>query len=210
MAVLYCPLLQVVQQYADSIGRIHADSIVHFSSVANESTPFQVVNLYDPNRKIDGEAFFQAAVPHIEPSVSTFVCGDFNTVVDPILIYLIADVKASLQLEHSHQAHGARLRAKNRWAEEGETSSAYFFQLVKTKSLWRLFTGIRNAQGVVVRSISAIIHVWCIFYIQLFTAAVLSPCDQDFFLDSLDRKLPDPEAALCEGDVSVKECLVAL
>jgi hypothetical protein len=391
VAVLYRPSLRVVQQYADSEGRLQ---VVQFSCVASESSSFQVVNLYGPNRKVEGEAFFEAVVPRIEAAMSTVVCGDFNTVVNPDLdrrgcnssspwaynwptslsvltshfnlvdvwrvrhpdareytwhrangsqasrldmfwvssdlvsgvrdveIYpffrsdhsyvflhvnlpslpdrgpgvwkfntslladaefvaqvrtfwanwqeekadfpnlavwwdagkkrlkrlmrrysrerasarrarltslertlyhlnrregngedvsqFIADAKASIEAEYSHQAQGARLRAKEQWAEEGETSSAYFFRLEKTRSLRRLFTGIRNAQGVVVRSISAIIRVWCIFYVQLFTAAVLSPSDQDFFLESLDSTLSDREAALCEGVVTNAECLTAL
>ena len=89
--------------------------------------------------------------------------------------HFIAETKASLELEYAHRAHGAQLRAKERWAEEGETSSSYFFRLEKTKAVRKLFTGIRNAQGVIVHSVSAIIHVWCIFYVQLFSAAILSP-----------------------------------
>ncbi len=84
------------------------------------------------------------------------------------------------------------------------------FRLEKTKAVRKLFTGIRNAQGVIVRSVSAIIRVWCIFYVQLFSAAILSPSDQDFFLDSLDLSLSDREAGLCEGEVTLEECLSAL
>ncbi len=119
--------------------------------------------------------------------------------------HFISETKASLELEY---AHGAQLRAKERWAEEGETSSSYFFRLEKTAS--KLFTGIRNAQGVIVRSVSAIIRVWCIFYVQLFSAAILSPSDQEFFLDSLDLLLSDRKAGLCEGEVTLEERLTAL
>ena len=124
--------------------------------------------------------------------------------------HFISEAKASLELEYAHRAHGAQLRAKERWAEEGETSSSYFFRLEKTKAVRKLFTGIRNAQGVIVRSVSAIIRVWCIFYVQLFSAAILSPSDQDFFLDSLDLSLSDREAGLCEGEVTLEECFSAL
>jgi hypothetical protein len=61
-----------------------------------------------------------------------------------------------------------------------------------------------------VRSVSAILRVWCIFYTQLFTASILSLYDQDFFLNCLDLSLTDREAALCEGEVSNVECLAAL
>ncbi len=120
----------------------------------------------------------------------------------------IKETKDLLDLELLHRAQGAKVRAKERWAEEGETSSRYFFRLEKTRAVRKLFTGIRNAQGVIVRSVSAILWVWCIFYTQLFTASILSLADQDFFLNCLDLSLTDREAALCE--VSNVECLAAL
>ena len=122
----------------------------------------------------------------------------------------IKEVNDELELEHLRTAHGVRIRAREKWAEEGEKSTSYFLRQERTRGVRKLFTGIRNAQGVVVRSITAIIRVWCIFYVQLFTAAVLSSSDQDFFINSLDLHLSDPEAALCEGDISEAECLSAL
>ena len=122
----------------------------------------------------------------------------------------IKETKDLLELEHQRRADGAKLRAKEQWAEEGELSSSYFFRLEKSCAIPKLFTGIRNAQGVVVRSISAIIPVWCLFYVQLFTACILSPPDQDFFINSLDLPLSDRESALCEGDITSAECLAAL
>ena len=122
----------------------------------------------------------------------------------------IKETKTLLELEHIHCAEGVKLRAKEQWAEEGETSSTYFFCLEKSRGMRKLFTGIRNAQGVIVHSVAAIIRVWCLFYVQLFTACVLSPPDQDFYINSLDLALSNNESALCDGDVTSAECLVAL
>ncbi len=122
----------------------------------------------------------------------------------------IKETKDLLDLELLHRSQGSKVRAKERWAEEGETSSRYFFRLEKTRVVHKLFTGICNAQGVIVRSVSAILWVWCIFYTQLFTASILSLHDQDFFLNCLDLSLTNREAALCEGEVSNAECLAAL
>jgi exonuclease III len=123
---------------------------------------------------------------------------------------LLQDVKADLELEHQHAAQGARIRSREQWAEEGETSSSYFFRLEKTRATKKLFTSIRNAQGIVVRSISAIIRVWCLFYVHLFTACVLVPNDQDFFINSLDLSLSQAESDLCEGEITQEECQRAL
>ena len=123
---------------------------------------------------------------------------------------LIKEVREELELEHIHAAHGAQVRAREQWAEEGETSSAYFLRQEKTRGVRKLFNGIRNAQGVVVRSVSAILRVWCLFYVQLFTAAILNSNDQDFFINCLDLCLSDAEAHSCDGPVTENECLAAL
>jgi hypothetical protein len=90
------------------------------------------------------------------------------------------------------------------------TDISYFFRKEQSSGMRRLFSGIRNAQGIIVRSISAILHVWCLYYVHLFTASSLSQPGQDFFLDSLDLKLSAAESSLCEGDVLNAECLAAL
>ena len=123
---------------------------------------------------------------------------------------LIKEVREELELEHIHAAHGARVRAREQWAEEGETSSAYFLRQEKTRGVRKLFNGILNAQGVVVRSVLAILRVWCLFYVQLFTAAILNSYDQEFFINCVDLRLSDAEAHSCDGPVTENECLVAL
>ena len=51
---------------------------------------------------------------------------------------LIKEVKDKLELEHLHKAEGARVRAREQRAEEGETSSAYFFRQEKIRARRRL------------------------------------------------------------------------
>ena len=94
--------------------------------------------------------------------------------------HLIQDVKAQVEVERLHRAEGARIRAREQWAEEGETS-AYFLRQEKVRGRHRLFTGIRNAQGVIVCSISAILRVWVLFYVNLFSAAHLLLPIRTFF-----------------------------
>ena len=120
------------------------------------------------------------------------------------------EAKTDLELEHLHAANGARIRSREQWAEEGETSSSYFLRIEKSRAIKRLFSGIKNAQGMVVSSISAIIRVWCLFYVQLFTAAILVPTDQALFIDSLERSPSPAESTLCERVITEEECLKAL
>lgn len=123
---------------------------------------------------------------------------------------LIREINDQLKAEHLHRAEGAKVRARQRWAEEGETSSSFFFRLEKTQAVRRLFSGIRNTRGMVVRSLHAITRVLCLFYMQLFSAVILSPSDQTFFLNSLTFSLSATESALCDGEISVEECFAAL
>jgi hypothetical protein len=124
--------------------------------------------------------------------------------------HLIKEARDKLELKHHYAAEGAHIRGREQWAEEGETSSAFFFRQEKVRATRRLFTGIRNAQGAIVRSLSAILRVWCIFYVQLFSASILSSSDQSFFINSLEHSLSAEEAQLCEGEVMLQECQRAL
>jgi exonuclease III len=80
VAVLYKPSLKLDATFHDDVGRL---VIAHFSDPSCDSSPFQVVNIYGPNRRQLGEDFFTSILPQIDPSLPTFLCGDFNTVVDP-------------------------------------------------------------------------------------------------------------------------------
>jgi hypothetical protein len=80
VAVLFKSSLKLVTTFHDDAGRL---VIAHFSDPSCDSSPFQVVNIYGPNRRQLGEDFFTSILPQIDPSLPTFLCGDFNTVVDP-------------------------------------------------------------------------------------------------------------------------------
>lgn len=79
VAILYSPCLTMVTSGSDSDGRMQ---VVHFSS---HTTTFQLVNLYGPNQKKTGTAFFASILPFMDMELPTIVCGDFNTVVNPAL-----------------------------------------------------------------------------------------------------------------------------
>jgi exonuclease III len=80
VAVLYKPSLKLDATFRDDVGRL---VIAHFSDPSCDSSPFQMVNIYGPNRRQLGEDLFTSILQQIDPSLPTFLCGDFNTVVDP-------------------------------------------------------------------------------------------------------------------------------
>ena len=122
----------------------------------------------------------------------------------------LSDTKSELEALHCQRARGCCLRAGVQWAEEGEASIAYFFNLERQCSQERLFSAIRTLGDIVVRSVSLIARAWVSFYVLLFTAQPLVVGEQDFFLSQLARRLSAAERALCEGELTLEECNAAV
>ncbi len=80
VAILFRPCLRVDQHYSAADGCLQ---VVQFSSTDRDSSSFQLFNLYGPNRKVEGEAFFESIIPFIDISLPSIVYSDFNTVVNP-------------------------------------------------------------------------------------------------------------------------------
>ena len=72
--LLFRPRFQISNSWFDSDGRF---VLAEFSF---RSVIFRVASLYAPNRNPQRDDFFVSCVPVIDPSVPTFVCGDFNAV----------------------------------------------------------------------------------------------------------------------------------
>lgn len=119
---------------------------------------------------------------------------------------LLHDTKTNLEEAYRLQARGARIRAQVQWAEEGESSNAYFLRLEKKKGQNRLIYSVRTFSGVIVTSFCAIMSAWVTFYASLFTSQCLVDTEQRFFLDQLHFKLSDLEQGLCEGLLTNGEC----
>ena len=122
----------------------------------------------------------------------------------------MADTKADLEDAHRQQARGCRMRANIQWAEEGEASTAYFSNLERRRGASRLFTALRTLSGQVVSSLTLILRAWVAFYVRLFSAQPLDVGEQDCFFSQLQRKLSHEERQLCEGELTLAECKVAL
>ena len=121
----------------------------------------------------------------------------------------IADTRAELEDLHRHQSRCACIRSKVQWAEEGESSTSYFF-------VWK--SAMVNAVcfqlcGPCVASLSRLLWTSPVFgclYGSLFTAQSLDLSHQDFFLDQISQKLTEAQRDLCEGELTLDECKHAL
>ena len=107
-------------------------------------------------------------------------------------------------------AVGARVRARAKWAEEGETSSRYFFRLEKKRGADQWCSALRMEDGTIVSSISDICAALSAFYSSLFSAEPTDPGDQNFLLQHLESTLPDEASSSCDGLLSEDELLAAV
>ncbi|CAB4039631.1 Hypothetical predicted protein, partial [Paramuricea clavata] len=80
VAILYKPL-KLATSFTDDVGRFMIAQLL----ASSDSSPFQVVNVYGPNRRQPGEHFFSSILPQIDPALHSILCGDFNTVLNPQL-----------------------------------------------------------------------------------------------------------------------------
>ena len=92
----------------------------------------------------------------------------------------IKAVEDELCEHYQRKAAGVRLRARERWAEEGEISSKYFFQHEKTHAVHNVMHAINDVLGRTVRTLRGILHVWMLFYIALFLQPTSTPQNKPF------------------------------
>ena len=123
---------------------------------------------------------------------------------------LLEEVRAELASELLTEAKGAQLRAATRWAEDGESSTAYFLRQEKVRGQQRLISGVKRPDGTLAASTKDMIGVWRDYYFKLFSSEHLDEGEQHPFLERLERKLSPAETELCEGDLTEAECERAL
>ena len=109
-----------------------------------------------------------------------------------------------------HDAEATKVRARIRWAEEGEMSSSFFLRLEKRNGTTNWFSAIGNDDGVAVSDLDGICQAWMSFYSHLFTKEAVDLRVQSAMLDKLCLFLPESEVPSCEGLFSVGEVFAAL
>ena len=105
---------------------------------------------------------------------------------------------------------GAQVRSRIQWAEDGESSSSFFFHLEKKCSSESWISAIRNEQNVVTSKIDEICSVWRSFYSNLFTAGETNTNMASSLLASISSVLPTDQVPLCEGPLHSSEVFTAL
>ena len=78
VAILYRSHFTSTSCSRDQAGRLIS------ACFSSDSDTFQLCNVYGPNSSTAGDQFFQSLYPILDPDLPVVLCGDFNTVVDPI------------------------------------------------------------------------------------------------------------------------------
>ena len=102
------------------------------------------------------------------------------------------------------------MHSRTHWAEEGESSSSFFFRLEKKRGAESWVSTVKNNLGNVVSSMDEICSVWRSFYESLFTAEPTDPQVASALLLNVDATLTENQASVCDGLLSPDEVLRAL
>ena len=105
---------------------------------------------------------------------------------------------------------GARVRARAKWAEEGESSSRYFFRLEKKRGAGQWCSALRMEDGTIVSGISDICAAWSSLYLSLFYSEPNDLGDQNFLFQHLESTLTNEATSSCDGPLSEDELLAAV
>ena len=115
-----------------------------------------------------------------------------------------------LKLLDLADAKGAQVRARVKWCEEGESSSAYFCRLEKKRSSDSYISSVRLSDDTSVSDMPSMLLAWFDFYKSLFSSVETDPAARTELLSNLESSLQAEEAALCEGALSLEEAFLAL
>ena len=123
----------------------------------------------------------------------------------------LCQVQEDLRVIALHEARGAQTRARCQWAEEGESSSSYFFGLeAKHQARQKVSSICDPISGQVCHDPIDILGVWQRYYASLFTAQQCDAVAQDDMLAKVTRKLSQGERDACEGLLTEQKCFSSL
>ena len=104
----------------------------------------------------------------------------------------------------------AQVRARARWVEESETSSAFFLRLEKKRAADLSVAALLTNDGSIVSHNDDLCRVFSSFYETLFTAEVTDPAIANSLLSNVSSTLPSTQADLCYGPLSFDECFAVI
>ena len=113
------------------------------------------------------------------------------------------------ELEQS-RLNGAKIRSKERFYNEFEKSSAYFYSLENSRQTKKVITELRNNNNRTINSTKGILDELASFYENLYTEEPLDNPSTTFLLDQIDTSLSEEEKSKLDKNLDKKECHEAL
>ena len=107
-------------------------------------------------------------------------------------------------------AQGAQVRSRIKWVEEGKTSSAFFFRLIKKRGVDHQISALKTEDGVTVSDTAGLSDVITSFYSDLFRSQSTDDHCCSALLSNVSSTLSSVDAEDCEGLLSVAEYHAAL
>ena len=117
-----------------------------------------------------------------------------------------------LQIQHldAYETEGLRVRSRARWAEEGETSSKYFFRSIRRNQSKNTIHSMLLPDGSTSSESSELLKIWRDFYINLFSADAVDLNAQEDLFCYLETSLSSDESSTCDGPIANEPACAAL
>ena len=119
------------------------------------------------------------------------------------------ELLSTLKELDAEKAKAAKIRARVRWAEEGETFSSYFCRLERKRAADRLVHTVDTGSSYTTTSLESL-EAFRSYYEGLFSSARTFPSDREEMLANISRVLSSEEREVCEGPLTKEECVAAL
>ena len=120
------------------------------------------------------------------------------------------------QLEEiiSYKTHGAIIRSKVKWYNEGERNTKYFHSLEKRHFNSKTIRNLVTDDGIRIFTDVEILQEAKNYYESLYTSIIdkelSNEYDDIFFPENIEAKLTDDQKLSCEGELSAAECFESL
>ena len=159
---------------------------------------------YCSSKRKKSRSTYQSLTRRVQDLTRRLDSGD--TSVGP----LIQTLKSQLQAMDREEGISMSIRARAKWIEEGEASTAFFFQLEKRRRPNKIIDATLNQNNIMVSDTVDLLSTWRQFYSELYSSQSTDADLQDSFLDALERSLFHEERDQCEGLLTMEECLSSL
>ena len=117
-------------------------------------------------------------------------------------------LRSKLKEYYDSKSKGYYIRSRAKWAEEGESSTAYFLGLERRRQTYNRIDTLQNSNGNLLTNDPEILKECVSFYRELYTSKNPDLENITSYIENTDipRQLTVDEKELCEGHIQEAEC----